>query len=396
MRIAVAVPEPHVSAPVLNAALEGVTRLDEALIQEGSVPQFRQAVDDVRWKPEPPGGEHFDHAAIVHGRGWGDCDDLAPWHAASLRVTGEDPAATAIVKKSGPKRWHCVVRRSDGSIDDPSIEAGMPGPGAVVGIRGAAMPLMFRPHRSSVSGVYIPKPHLALRPIQDRHGRPEAWQSRADLPWHWQPGDSAADVAMVSLHKSPVSDQAIVGACHGAAVLGMASGMADDDDIDRLDAIASACQGATWEDLAEDYGEEHADAAARVLGSFFGKLTRGISRAIKHPGRTINWAIKHSPAVLAMKGAGEVLKAARPAMQEALPMAQMAAPFVPGIGPLASMALNAASPMLQQLLASGQHLPPQQAPMTYSFPGIQPGMGMPMQQPMGMPMYGSPWGQAGY
>ena len=395
MRIAVAVPEPHVSAPVLNAALEGVTRLDEALIKEGTVPPFRTDVENVRWKPEPPGGEHFDHAAIVHGRGWGDCDDLAPWHAASLRVTGEDPGATAIVKKSGPKRWHCLVRRSDGSIDDPSIEAGMPAPGAVVGIRGAHLPTMFRPARSSVSGVYIPKPHLALRPIQDRHGRLEAWQSRADLPWHWQPGDSAADVAMVSLHKSPVSDQAIVGACHGAATLGIISGMADEDDIDRLDAIASACQGATWEDLADEYGEEHADAAARVLGSFFGNVFKKIKRAVTHPEKTINWAIQHSPAVLAAKGAGEVLKAAKPLMSQALPIAQAAAPFIPGIGPLASMALNMASPMLQNLLQSGQHLPPQQAPVSYSFPGMP--MGMPQQQmPMGMPMYGSPWGQAGY
>src|SRR5262245_39874367 len=100
MRVNVAIPEAHVTRPVLDAALEATTRLNEQLLKEGVVPPFRKAVNAVRWKPEPPGDEHFDHAAVVLGRGWGDCDDLAPWHAASLRATGEDPGAKAFVKKS--------------------------------------------------------------------------------------------------------------------------------------------------------------------------------------------------------------------------------------------------------------------------------------------------------
>jgi hypothetical protein len=374
MRIAVAVPEPHVSAPVLNAALEGVTRLNEELLKEGAVPTFREAVDHVRWKPEPPGGEHFDHAGIVDHRGWGDCDDLAPWHAASLRVTGEDPKARAVARRSGPNRWHCEVLRHDGSKDDPSIEAGMPHPGGVVGTRAATLPVMFQ--RSSVSGVYMPVPHLAMRPVQDRHGRPEAWQARTDLPWHWQPGTSASDVAMVSLHRSPISDQALVGACEGAIALGEASGFASEDDLDRLEAIIEACHGATWEDLADEYGPEHATAAGQVVGSFFGNIAKKISRAVKHPGKSLNWAVQHSPAMLSLKGAKAVMKQAKPLMAQAMPLAQMAAPFIPGFGPLASMALQAASPMLQSLLASGQHLPPPQGGM------------MPPMMPQG------PWGMA--
>jgi hypothetical protein len=333
MRIAVAVPEPHVTAPVLDAALEGVTRLDEELIRARTVPPFRQMADRVDWKPEPPGGEHFDHAGIVARRGWGDCDDLAPWHAASLRVTGEDPTAKAFARRSGAKRWHCLVRRSDGSIDDPSIEAGMPAPGAAVGIRGAAMPPMFR-HGHSVSGVYQPIPHLALRPIQDRHGRPEAWQARTDLPWHWKPGESPTDVAMVSLHQSPISDQALVGACHGAIRLGEASGCSTDGDLDRLQAICDACEGASWEELAQDYGPDIATAAGHVVGSFFGHLTRKISRAVKHPGRIAK--------ALATKVAPTALQ------------------FVPGVGPAASMALRAATPELQHLIKSGRHKHPKQ------------------------------------
>jgi hypothetical protein len=387
MRIAVAVPEPHVSAPILNAALEGVTRLNERLIDEGAVPTFRESVNHVRWKPEPPGGEHFDHAAIVNDRGWGDCDDLAPWHAASLRVTGEDPGARAVARRSGPKRWHCEVKRSDGTIEDPSREAGMPAPGGVVGTRAATLPVMFQ-RSSVVGGVYMPVPHLALRPIQDRHGRPESWQARTDLPWHWQPGKSAADVAMVSLHKSPITDQALVGACRGAIALGEASGFASDEDLDRLDAIIDACHGATWEDLADEYGPEHATAAGHVVGSFFGKAFKKLGRAITHPEKTLKWAAKTAtmPARVALSQAAETLKAAKPLAAQALPLAQAAAPFanfIPGIGPLASMAFQAASPMLQQLLQSGQHMPP---------PGFQGGGGMPMG--MGMPMGQSPWGMA--
>jgi len=117
MRINVAVPEAHVDAPVLDAMLESVTRLDQKLLQEGAVPTAKEAIKKhgVRWQPEPPGEEHFDHAGTVMQRGHGDCDDLAPHHAASLRHTGEDPGAKAVVYRSGPMRWHAVVQRSDAS-----------------------------------------------------------------------------------------------------------------------------------------------------------------------------------------------------------------------------------------------------------------------------------------
>lgn len=322
MRVNVAIPEAHVSPPVLNAALEATTRLDETLLQKGVVPPFRKAVNAVRWRPEPPGDEHFDHAAVVLGRGWGDCDDLAPWHAASLRASGEDPGAKAFVKKSGPSRWHAVVRRSDGSIDDPSREAGM---GATNGVLGGALPMMMRP--SSVVGgevgTYIMRPQLALRPIFDRAGQPEAWQARADLPWHWLPGKSPADMAMVSLHASPVSSQAVTGACQGLIDLGEANGV-DDDILDRAAAIADGCEGASYEDLEDEYGPEHAMAASQIVGSFFG----GLGRSIKRFGRKVSKPF----ARMALKYAPDVMS------------------FVPGVGPVAATALRHASPMLQRAI----------------------------------------------
>lgn len=350
MRINVAVPEAHVDRPVLDAALEATTRLNEAMLEAGEVPPFHEAVGRVRWKPEPPGQEHFDHAALVLGRGWGDCDDLAPWHAASLRVTGEDPDATAIVQRSGKKRWHAVVQRSDGSIDDPSRDAGMGQHG--VGVLGAGLPLMSHAPRSEV-GTYIIRPQLALRPVANRAGQIEAWQSRADLPWHWLPGRSPADIAMASLHASPTPDQAVVGACEGLAFLGEANEV-DDDVIDRVNAIAALCAGEDWHDVADEYGEDNATAASAVVGSFFGSIAKGLKKGFKAataPARALSHVVKYVP------GVGPIAaKVMRDPIGFGLHHPELLTSFIPGAG-LATSALKMASPALKSLLKSGRHLP---------------------------------------
>lgn len=378
MRINVAVPEAHVGPEVLNAALEATTRLNESLIEQGEVPLFEQALaHGVTWKPEPPGDEHFDHAKVVLGRKWGDCDDLAPYHAASLRATGEDPHARAIVKRSGPKRWHAIVRRGNGAIDDPSAAAGMHEYVArhgLSGIMGAGLVSMF-PQTSGVDGTYVRRPALALRPISAYGNAPEAWQARADLPWHWMPGESPTDIAMASLHASPISSQAIVGACRGAALLGEANDI-EDDVLDRLDCIADACEGWEWEDLADEYGEEHATAAGELVDGFFGKLVR----AVTAPVRAVASPLIKTVATPVLNVA-RMVPGVSPALNlasKALPIASAVAPFIPGIGPVASMALQAASPALQDVLRSGRHLPPQLRP---AFPGAAaPAYAAPMQR----------------
>lgn len=337
MRINVAIPEAHVKKPVLDAALEAVTRLNEDLIASGQSPTSRQLIaKGARWQPEKPGDEHFDHGGLINVRGHGDCDDWAPLHAATLRVTGEDPGARAVVKKSGPKRWHAIVQRSNGTIDDPSLAAGMPGPG-MHGVVGACLPMMTQPERSSVAGAYIATPHLALRPIADRHGQIESWQARTDLPWHWRPTGSPSDLAMVTLHRSPVSSQAVVGSLRGAWQLGIASETAHPEQLKRLAALADACDGMPYEEVAERYGAEHADAAAAVVGGFFGKAFRGLKKLAKK-------AIS--------------------------PLAKTALSFVPG-GNLASMALSAASPLLKKSVARAKHLPPEQRAAALAPPPVR-------------------------
>jgi len=270
MRINVGIPEEHVQAPVLNAALEATTRLNEAMLKAGQVPTFDEGLRHVKWKPEPPGAEHFDHAATVLKRGWGDCDDLAPWEAASLRHTGEDPDAVAVVKRSGPKSWHAIVKRGDGSLHtDPSRRAGMGQPHEY---RGATVPLMQRPTVSGINGVgaYIVRPQLALRAV------PGGYQARTDLPWHYKEDPnappSATDLAMVSLHALPVARTALTGSIDGAIRLAQAAGFAHPEHVKRLECLADAVDGLTFNELADIYGEEHARHAQAIVGSFFGKL----------------------------------------------------------------------------------------------------------------------------
>lgn len=308
MRVNVAIPEAHVDAPVLDAALESVTRLNESMLERNEIPSFERGLKyGIRWKPEPPGAEHFDHAKTVLARKWGDCDDLAPWHAASLRHSGEDPGARAVVKKSGPKTWHAVVQRTDGSIDDPSRRAGM---GQHRGVVGAVLPIMFGSGSYGVNGAYIVRPKLALRPVRG------AYQARADLPWYWrehlEDEPSPTDIAMTTLHTAPVAQTALVGAIDGAIELANASGFADPEHVERLCCVADAVQGVPYGRLLEHYGPEHTDAAVAVVGSFFGSIAKGLKNVVK----------------------------------KVAPIAAPALSFVPGVGPIASNALTYANKLI--------------------------------------------------
>lgn len=302
MRIQVAVPEAHVDKKVLDAALEPVTRLNERMLEAGEVVPFERGLKrGIKWAPEPPGQEHFDHAKTVLVRGWGDCDDLAPWHAASLRHSGEDPAAKAVVYKSGPQRWHAVVQRGDGQIDDPSLRAGMPGPKGTRGSRPAAVPKM--PGLSGVNGAYIVRPQIAMRPV---HGQ---FQARADIPWNWREHleldkPSKTDWAMTTLHTAPVASTALVGAIRGALRLAETTPYADEDHLDRLGAIHDLLCGVDPEEIAEVYGEDHLQGAHATVVGFWG----GLKNIVK----------------------------------KALPMVSRAVSFIPGVGPIASSALDLA------------------------------------------------------
>jgi hypothetical protein len=83
----------------------------------------------VRYKQEPDDGTPEEFAAIpeVLRRGWGDCDDLAPWRVAELQEAGERARVRITWRRRGNGRrlYHVVVRRGDGRVEDPSRLLGM-------------------------------------------------------------------------------------------------------------------------------------------------------------------------------------------------------------------------------------------------------------------------------
>ena len=225
----------------LNAALESCTRSVTGLVRRGVVPPAAGMIKAgrVRWQAEPPGAEHFDLPGTVIRRGWGDCDDLGPWHAGSLRAAGIDPGARAIVKKSGPKRWHCIVQRSDGSIEDPSAHAGMNAGVSGGGVVGAG-PAMHTP--MSAEGRMC----LAICPSRDRR-HPLIWFARCDVPDKLEPWDWSSAAA----HKSP--KDALLHAIK--TVRHVAGEEIDPEDDARLAALCELVCGADPEDVADELAE---------------------------------------------------------------------------------------------------------------------------------------------
>ncbi len=132
----------------LQILLEGLTKVNEyhirrSLVQGVPIPPLY--VSGVIYKEEKPGHEDWPDVIRVLKNGWGDCEDLAAWRAAELRVFGipADPVIKwqwiprdKMIQAGYPKHlvpgkgvWlvHCLVRYPDGTIEDPSKMLGMGG-----------------------------------------------------------------------------------------------------------------------------------------------------------------------------------------------------------------------------------------------------------------------------
>lgn len=332
MRIRLAVPDELDDLErkeALDAALESVTRSNTGLIRRGIVPQAASVIraGRVRWKPEPIGDEHFDLPTTVIKRGWGDCDDLAPWHAGGLRASGTDPGARAIVRKSGPNRWHAIVQRSDGSIEDPSRAAGMgvnvSGPG------GGAGPAIHTPMSSDNRLV------LALSPSRDPR-QPQTWFARCDAPDRCEPWDWSATSADVHPGKALLRTISTVRGVCGEEIDGV--------DLARLETLNDLILGADPEEVGEALTEIlGAEAAEQILGEaedsvgFFGGLARGLGKLAK---------------------GGLKL----------MPFASKAVQFIPGVGPVISTAMDAGGALAREAMRSRPRAHPAAAPQWQSSP----------------------------
>lgn len=247
MDLRIAIPEEDVTPAVMNAGLEATTRLDEQQIVRGDVPLFKDSNPGTRvvWQPEPPGAERFDHARKVLGRGWGDCDDLASWHSASLRASGEDPEAKAVVVKSGPNRWHAIVQRSNGKLEDPSRMAGMPH--SVVGVVSGGIEVP--PEDWCACPAVVPAMHEQGKSAIAMHRTVSGvWLGRADIPIHNTP------YALSAMHGSRMPSRSVIGAIN--AVLGWSSAarVLGKRHLARMTALAGLCDGHDPRDIAQACG----------------------------------------------------------------------------------------------------------------------------------------------
>jgi hypothetical protein len=335
MRIRLAVPDElddQDRKSALDAALESVTRSNTPMIRKGHFPPAAAAIKakKVEWRPEPPGDEHFDLPSTLLQRGWGDCDDLAPWHAASLRASGADPGARAVVRKSGPKRWHAVVQRSDGSIEDPSKAAGMGTNGhGVNGDGGIHVVGAYAPIQAPMSA--DGRLCLAISPGKDPN-RPAIWYARCDVPDRLEPWDWSSMAA--SHHPAKALLHAVRG-CNTVAGADM-----DPRDQARLAAVYDLINGAHPEQVAEALhalmgdvvdADEVVGEAAQSVG-FFGNLLKAVASPITS-------AVKFAKNPSLKNAAGIFTSPLKAVATAAKPFAG-AIRFIPGIGPVAATAVD--------------------------------------------------------
>jgi hypothetical protein len=213
-------------------------------IRRGEIPHVEDAIRaGVKWRPEPfLDGEHFDLGHQVQNRGWGDCDDLAPWLTGSLRASGEDEDAITRIVKTGKNRWHALTQLSDGSILDPSKWAGM-GRKSSASQHGV-VGMVARPFAHPGSGAIC---------VMPGGGR---WWARCDVPW----GDGSTS-HLASHGRGRTPDEALHRAVSGAMVCGE---QIDSPVTDRLRDVASLLLTDRDELLADD-GQ---------VGSIFGSILK--------------------------------------------------------------------------------------------------------------------------
>ena len=87
----------------------------------------------VRYEQEPDGRDDWQDIPDTLQRRTGDCEDLACWRMAELRVRWGDRHSTwHVTVEDIPNRagqlvttYHIQIRRADGHIEDPSRKLGM-------------------------------------------------------------------------------------------------------------------------------------------------------------------------------------------------------------------------------------------------------------------------------
>ena len=117
---------------VLEHLLEALTAANVAyLLIHPHTPNLYES--GVRYEQEPDGRDDWQDIPDTIARRNGDCEDLASWRMAELRVRWRDTKSTwhitvdDIPNHAGElvTTYHIQIRRPDGRIEDPSRQLGM-------------------------------------------------------------------------------------------------------------------------------------------------------------------------------------------------------------------------------------------------------------------------------
>lgn len=121
---------PRLFAESVKRLTDEIARLNEvALRSDPRIPRLYES--GVFYKMKISEGHTFADLYEVIRKGYGHCQHLTGWRVAELRCSGEDPMASAAVKwqqSTNPAArmiFHVLVRRGDGSEEDPSQRLGM-------------------------------------------------------------------------------------------------------------------------------------------------------------------------------------------------------------------------------------------------------------------------------
>jgi hypothetical protein len=125
--------DPELDAMRVRALLELVTQVNEQYLRRnprlpGCYEAGLRGVKYAFVPTERNGDDPFADLLVVLQLGYGDCDDLAPYRCAELRVRHGMPRAVCdftVHRINGADEYHIFVRRPDGMIDDPSRALGM-------------------------------------------------------------------------------------------------------------------------------------------------------------------------------------------------------------------------------------------------------------------------------
>lgn len=114
---------PHKRA--LEAVADGLVQLNEWYLDHAQdqgieLPPLYES--GIVYRREPKGREWWESAAdalsVTSGRS-GDCEDLAAFRAAELRVYEDDFAHVKVIRTSRGT-FHAIVEHEDGTLEDPS------------------------------------------------------------------------------------------------------------------------------------------------------------------------------------------------------------------------------------------------------------------------------------